>query len=122
MDTLTFSYNWNQKLYCRSFSTVRIENPKKYILNHEYEVILKPKGNKAPVSMGIAVLKHISHFYLFSVNPGISYIDSNLAPDDFKKLVWTMYKAKNIDWNITRLSFLVFQYLLPTTPERNQID
>lgn len=90
-------------------------------MNHEYEVILKQSSNKAPISLGIAKLLHISHFYLHSVNAGISYLDANLSVEDFKLLVLKMYKAKNIDFNTTRLTFLVFQYLLPTKPEVNQV-
>lgn len=111
METLSFSHNWNLKLNCRSFSTVRVENPKKYRLNEEYRVLLKQTGTRPPIDMGIAVLRHISHFYLFDVNPGISLLDANLNREDFIKLVLTMYKNAGIDFNKQRMSFLVFQYL-----------
>ena len=111
METLTFTHNWNLKLNCRSFSTVRVENPKKYRLNEEYRVLLKQTGTRPTIDMGIAVLRHISHFYLFDVNPGISLLDANLNREDFIKLVLTMYKNAGIDFNKQRMSFLVFQYL-----------
>lgn len=111
MESLYFTHNWNQKLYCRSFSTVRIENPVKYRLNEEYRVYLKQTGSRPPIDMGIAILKDISYFYLFDVTPAIALIDTNLSREDFIKLVLTMYKNAGIDFNIKRMSLLIFQYL-----------
>lgn len=117
MDTISFTHNWNQKLYCRSFSTVRVENPIKYRLNQEYRIFLKQTGNKPPIDKGIAVLKHIEYFNLFDVNPAICYLDANLNKDTFIKLVLTMYKNSGIDFNTKRMSFLVLQFLTIKTPE-----
>jgi hypothetical protein len=96
-------------------------NHDKYILESEYQVILKQKGNKAPISLGLAKLKYISLFNLFTVNPAISFLDANLNPDEFKKLVLTMYKNKNIDFRNTKLMFLVFQFITINTPEKQKI-
>ena len=29
-DTINFSYNWNSKLNCSAFTTIRVKNDKKY--------------------------------------------------------------------------------------------
>jgi hypothetical protein len=121
MERIEFNYNWNQKLNCRSFSTVRIENPKKYILNQECQVVLKQAGNRPEIMLGIARIKYITNFLLYAVNPGISYLDANLSPDDYKIMVLKMYKNANIDFHTHRLSFIIFQYIPIKEPERTQI-
>lgn len=44
-DYLKFSKNWNSKLDCECFSTIRIYNPKRYVLKDHYAVLMKnPRG------------------------------------------------------------------------------
>lgn len=118
METISFTHNWNNKLYCRSFSTVRIENPIKYRLNQEYRIFLNQVKGKPPIDRGIATLIHIEYFNLFDVNPAICYLDANLNKETFIKLVLTMYKNSGIDFNKKRMSFLVLQFLKITEPDK----
>lgn len=120
MKTLEFSYNWNRKLDCKSFSTVRIENPSKFILLDEYQIILKTKGNGPDINKGIARLQHISHFFLDKVSPAVSFLDANLNVFEFQKLVLQMYKNHNVNFKAQRLSFLVFQYIPISQPEKEK--
>ena len=111
MKSLPFSYNWNNKLNCQSFSTIRICNPSKYVLLDVYEIILKSGKNQPPAKKGIARLQSISNFYLDKVSPAMSFIDTNLSVIDFIQMVKKMYKNFNINWKTKQMSFLVFQYL-----------
>ncbi|HPA71674.1 MAG TPA: hypothetical protein PKY31_05375 [Spirochaetota bacterium] len=38
MDEITFSYNWNNKLDCKAFTTIRLHNPYKYRVGSIYRV------------------------------------------------------------------------------------
>jgi len=118
MKIIEFSYNWNNKLNCKSFSTVRIANPKKYVLIDEYEVILKTKGNGPDIHKGLARLQVIQFFKLFEVSPAITFIDANLSVIDFQKLVLKMYKNSSFDPRNQYMCFLVFQYLTINEPEK----
>lgn len=120
MKELLFSYNWNKKLDCNSFSTVRLENPKKYVLLDEFKVILQTKGNGPNIEKGIARLQVIHTFNLFKVTPAICFLDANLNVFEFQKLVLAMYKNKNIDFKTHNLSFLVFQYLRINEAEKKE--
>lgn len=111
MKELRFSYNWNKKLDCKSFSTVRIANLTKYVLLDEYEVVLTTKGTSPDISKGIAILQHISYFNLYKVSPAISYLDANLSVFEFQKLVLKMYSKSNVDFRTAKLAFMVFQYI-----------
>jgi hypothetical protein len=121
MKKIEFSYNWNNKLNCKSFSTVRLENPKKYKLLDIYEVILKTKGNSPDISKGLVRLQAIHNFYLHEVSPAISFLDANLSTIDFQKLVITIYKNKNVNFHMLKMSFLVFQYLPIKESEKLQM-
>lgn len=41
---ISFSSNWNNKLTCRYFTTIRIHNPNFYKLNEFYEIVLSKKA------------------------------------------------------------------------------
>jgi len=109
--TLIFSDNWNNKLNCKSFSTVRIHNPNKYILLNDYQIILNPGGKKESINFGLARLQVIQPFYLDKVTVGVSFIDANMSKIDFIKMVKTMYKNFHINFSYQKMVFLVFQYI-----------
>lgn len=111
LPTIHFSYNWNNKLNCKSFSTVRIWNPDKYELLDIYQITLKVSAKQPEVLKGFCRLQAINKFYLSQVTPGISFLDANLSRIDFHDLILKMYKNKNIDFKRTYLCFLVLQYL-----------
>lgn len=122
MQTLYFSYNWNNKLDCKSFSTVRIENPGKYQLLELFEVVLKTKKNEPEMKKGIARLQAVNSFLLDKVSPGMSFLDANLPVIDFISLVKTMYKNKGIDFKKKKMSFLIFQYLTEKEMKQLQLE
>lgn len=111
LKSIHFSYNWNNKLNCKSFSTVRLWNEKKYQLIDLYEVTVKKDAQHPKMSLGIARLQVINKFLLHKVTPGISFLDANLTVIDFQQLVKTMYKNKRINFKEHPMCFLVFQYL-----------
>jgi hypothetical protein len=37
-NTIRFSYNWNNKLDNKAFTTIRLHNPKKYSVGNEYNI------------------------------------------------------------------------------------
>jgi len=110
MEKIEFTYNWNNKLDCRSFSTVRLANSKKYVLLDDYQVYLKTKGNGPDIYKGLAKLQHIRRFNLFEVTPDITFLDANLNIFEFQKLLTTMYKNKLVDFRTQPLYFMIFQY------------
>lgn len=109
--SIHFSYNWNNKLNCKSFSAVRLWYPEKYELLDLFEVSVKESAKQPKVIKGIARLQVINKFLLHKVTPGISFLDANLTVIDFQQLVKTMYKNKGINFKEHQMCFLVFQYL-----------
>lgn len=40
---IAFTTNWNQKLFCSAFTTIRLQNPKKFVVGRVYKIVLKGK-------------------------------------------------------------------------------
>ena len=98
LPTIPFSSNWNNKLDCKAFSTVRIRNDNKYKIGNEYTIILKEQ----PIFQ--ATIVSITHFSLSALSPAMSYLDTGYSPKEQMKMLEQMYKNKNIavyniDWS-----------------------
>ena len=91
---IEFSSNWNNKLNAKAFSTIRLTNNAKYHIGNFYCINLR----KEP--QFIAQLVSISNFILDKITPAMSYLDTGYSPDVQIKLMRTMYKNKNISFDI----------------------
>jgi hypothetical protein len=108
---IPFNKNWNKKLDCNSFSTIRLENNSKYKVGNEYVIILSIGSKVPPKNLGPAKLISISSFLLENLNDSMSYLDTNLPKEDCIQMIKTMYSKSNIDFSRKKLSFMVLQYL-----------
>jgi transcriptional regulatory protein LevR len=61
-------------------------------------------------NIGLAELKEIRRFKLENLNSFISYLDTGYSVEDMQKLLKTMYKNCNIDWDNQLLDFCLFVY------------
>ena len=104
METINFSYNWNNKLNNKAFTTLRLHNPHKYKQGERYRI------ENSGQLRGIAVLKEIRTFTLASLNNFITFLDTGYNVSETKELLQRMYKAKSIDWNVQKLDFCLLVY------------
>lgn len=101
-DEISFSFNWNNKLDCKAFTTLRLEN-KKYQANLLYKI--KLKGEEKGTAKCIAV----KTFFLKDINEFISYIDTGYSKEECYNIIYKMYP--NVDFNETRLSLILLNYI-----------
>lgn len=106
-----FSHNWNNKLNCNSFSTIRLWNEKKYQLLDIYRITLHVNSKEPYRTLGFARLQSKVQFMLTQLTPSMSFIDTNLNRIDFMTMFQKMYINKNINWKVQPLGFYVLQYL-----------
>src|SRR5574339_939734 len=100
MEQLPFSYNWNQKLDCNAFTSMRLMS-QKYQVGTKFEIIIK---GRQPF---IATLIAVKTFQLKQLTPFMSYIDTGYSVQECIKLVETMYKnAKNVNVHTATWAFL----------------
>lgn len=100
---INFNYNWNNKLQCKIFTTIRLENPKKYIINEKYEIFLKEK------SLGIAQIVDIKNMFLKDINEYIAGIDTGYNAEECKNIILKMYP--NYDFEKGKISFILLKYV-----------
>ena len=92
MNVLNFSHNWNNKLDCKAFTTLRISN--KFELEETIQIKLKGK----PIE-GVFQCKDKRIFKLDDINEFIARLDTGYSASECKEILKKMYKNKNIDWS-----------------------
>jgi hypothetical protein len=100
---IRFSYNWNKKLDCKAFTTIRISNPHKYIEGQEYWIELK----KNIISK--AVIKSVIHLKLDTINDFIAYLDTGYNAAECIKIISRMYPK--IDFNTQSISVILLEQI-----------
>jgi len=103
-ENLDFTYNWNNKLDCNAFSTLRIRNDKKYFVGARKNVRLKE------TKKGIADIVAVSYFTLDKINESIARLDTGYSVEQCREIIKTMYKNKPIDWSTQQLVFCILVY------------
>jgi len=105
MKKLSFQYNWNNKLRCRCFTTLRLRNDEKYYKGAVYEVDLQgyPKGKAKAVD--------VKYLTLDKINEWIARLDTGYTAKETRELIRKTYKNKpHIDWNTQQLSYIILAW------------
>jgi hypothetical protein len=96
---ISFSYNWNNKLNCNAFTTIRLFQPDKYIIGEKYKVSLKG----IPVCESVII--NIKNFKLYDLNDFIAFIDTGYNKEECRKIILRMYPK--IDFTTQLLSLIL---------------
>jgi len=91
MEEIKFSTNWNNKLDCNYFTTLRLSD--RFKIGGKYPVLLKKK------QIGTGEIMAKKYLYLKQINDYIAYLDTGYNATKCKEILRTMYKNKLIDWN-----------------------
>ena len=83
---LKFSYNWNNKLNCECFSTIRVWNVVKYQIGQVYTVTLNGK------SLGTATLVAGNAFAISKLTEGMARLDTGYDKAGCEGVLRGMYK------------------------------
>lgn len=102
METIDFSYNWNNKLAGRFFTTLRLNNPK-YQIGKTFQVRLK--GN----DLCLAQVVDFKILMMKDINSYIAGLDTGYTVPVCKDVIRKMYPTKN--WETQRLVLVLFQVI-----------
>ena len=91
-NVLNFSTNWNQKLNCTCFTTIRITN---YPVGSIMHVVPNKSVGIKPFAVSIVVCKQ---FHLDALTDGVAYIDTSYSAETVRKIMQTMYSKKFPNW------------------------
>ena len=102
MEDIKFSTNWNNKLNCKAFTTIRLANPRKYFEGGLYNIYLKEK------QIGIAAIMQIIPFKLVQLSDSISYLDTGYNKTETTRIFKQMYPNYDFEANELYLMTLLF--------------
>lgn len=89
---LNFSYNWNNKLNCNVFSTIRRYNP---AVHYEGRIVqVFETGTKPGTDRGKAKYIIVTPFKLHQLKPSMAYLDTGYNLEETKNILRTMYTGK----------------------------
>lgn len=104
MEILNFSHNWNNKLNCKSFTTIRLENSSKYKVGNVFDVHLKKQSIKK-----VMVLE-VKPFFLRNLNEFMANLDTGYSSPETKEILIKMYPDINFDTK--RLYFILLKEVI----------
>lgn len=98
-DTIKFSHNWNNKLDCHAFTTIRLYNSTKHVPGKKYTVILKDK------QIGTATIKAVTPFLVSALNSYVTYLDTGYSVEECTAILHKMYPS--VDFTTTRFALIL---------------
>jgi hypothetical protein len=110
MEKLIFSTNWNNKLECNFYTTIRIYNPRKHFVNNQFDIYLQRKYRGKAVVIGVVKT------YLHKLNDYVCYLDTGYNKLETIELMKKIYKTKNIDFSKKQITILILQKIDPLKP------
>lgn len=97
MDRLNFSNNWNGKLNCNIFSTIRRHNT---AIHYAGRIVDIYDQSTTPAKYrGKGEYLHVFPFMLHQLKPAMALLDTGYGVEETKNILRTMYKNKcaNVD-------------------------
>ena len=105
LHTLAFTNNWNNKLDCLCFSSIRIWQPNKFVIGNGFKVVLKGQER------GIAVLMQAQPFKLDKLSEGVALLDTGYSAAEVRELMNKMYATYINDKGASAwFGFYIFKY------------
>lgn len=102
---INFSQNWNGKLNCKFYTTIRLYQPNYYVENEMYKINLQEKYHHNGLIHSIYSSK------IYDITDRIYMLDTGYKKQQAIELLQNMYKAKNIDWNTQYLNIILLENL-----------
>lgn len=106
MRIYNFSRNWNNKLDCDCFSTIRLRNDSANVIHDIVLARLNTKKDKRDYKCEVT---YIHHFLLDNLTTAMANLDMALPKDKAKGVLFNMYKSRVPDFSKQQLSFIVLK-------------
>ena len=102
MDILAFSNNWNNKLGCDFFTTLRLSG--RFEKGQRVEIWL------GETNLGIAEIRDKRSLKIEHINDFIAGIDTGYPPQETIEILKQMYKGKAVDWDTQPIYLYLVKY------------
>lgn len=95
-----FSYNWNNKLDCNFFTTIRLHNPKKYWVGSTHRIFLKEND------LGTAKIVQVKTVRLEEIDSFTASLDTGYNAAQTRALFRKMYKLDSTENPLVDISLM----------------
>ena len=99
MIDVKFSYNWNKKLDCHAFTTIRLYNPQKHFKGQAVRILLNDKY------LTDGFIYDVSVFKIDQLNDFMAYVDTGYSAEEAKKILYKMYSK--VDFKTQKLAMIL---------------
>jgi hypothetical protein len=110
---INFSYNWNNKLDCLAYSTIRLHKPI-YKIGETYDILLKKEFKHK------AQIVEIRNLKLNQLNEFIAHLDTGYSLGELKAILKKMYPKVNFETQ--QLSFILLKKIPIQKTQQKGID
>lgn len=100
---LNFTTNWNNKLACHAFTTIRLWYEGRFQMGQEVEILLQKKHLK------YARIIDIKTFKLHQINNYMALLDTGYNADQTKEFIRNIYKNKIQDIENTLFAYILLE-------------
>lgn len=108
MERLEFSTNWNNKLDCKCFTTIRIYNVSKHFRGNQFEVFCKRKFKMKAIVLGTIITK------LDQLSDYVCYLDTGYNKEETTAILKKMYP--HIDFKQQKVCIVLLERIEPLKP------
>jgi hypothetical protein len=108
MEKLEFSTNWNNKLDCKCFTTIRIYNLSKHFRGNQFEIFLQKKFKTKPQVLGTILTK------LDELSDYVCYLDTGYNREQTTAILKKMYP--HIDFKKQKICIVLLERIDPVKP------
>lgn len=96
-----FSSNWNNKLDCKCFTTIRLANKHKYQIGYYFNVFLNGQPHKK------AIIKDIWVIHLSQLDKFTAMLDTGYSLEKTKGILFKIYPG--VDWKTQHIYVILFE-------------
>lgn len=107
-DVIRFNYNYNNKLSCKRFTTLRLKDVRKYQVGKSYRIELRTGKNEYR-TLCYASCIDIHIFTIDRVNEFVAGVDTGYSANTARRMLMTMYKNIVKDWSTQPLMFILLE-------------
>ena len=107
LKSIKFTYNWNNKLKCNYFTTMRLANPEKYKVGNQHKILFLENGVYR--DYGIGEIVAIRNLRLHQLNIFICGLDTGYSVDQTKQIIYKMYKNRIADINHADFNLVLYR-------------
>lgn len=108
VETIRFRRNWNNKLGCDFFTTIRLNSPK-YQRGNILRVILEERGVLRTICDARVV--EVRPLRIHQLNDWMCWLDSATDAPGAKELLWEMYRDRMVDIHTAELVYVLLEKL-----------